>query len=83
MDFPDYRLIRDADGWELSGGSLDKELRYPDNDESIDAAKRIVGFLAQVTGAKLAVYGQGRIGLIETKVYAPGIRPAKSQLGNP
>jgi hypothetical protein len=81
-ELPIYDLAADAEGWELRGPALDKELRYPPSEDGIESAKRMVGFLAQVTGAELRIHGLGNTGIIETKTYPRGMRPKKNDLGD-
>jgi hypothetical protein len=81
-ELPIYDLLADAEGWELSGPALENELRYPLTEDGIESAKRMVGFLSQVTGAELRIHGAGSAGIIETKTYRRGVRPTKNDLGD-
>ncbi len=75
-----FELRRCGDGYDLSGGQLEETLHYPEPD-AIEYAKRVVGFLAQVSGRELRVHDGDN--LIETKTYLEGVRPDKGELGNP
>lgn len=76
-----FKLLEDAEGFELSGGQLTEPLRY-ENVEAVEYVTRMVGYLSQVEGSELRIYGPGDAGLVETKKFRAGIRPGKGELGN-
>jgi hypothetical protein len=75
-----FELRKKGDGYELSGGQLTAPLQFPEKD-AFEYATRMVGFLAQVTGAELHVY-DSRGMLAVTKTFREGVRPTKGELGN-
>ena len=82
MHLPIYYLRSDTEsGHELSGGRLTKELRYPRDRHGVESAKRLVGFLSQITGAELRICDE-RGELIETRIFREGVAPSKNELGN-
>ena len=80
-DAPIYELRRDAGGYLLSGGRLEEPLRYSSDQEPIETAKRMVGFLSQYSGAELHIYNEAG-DLIDTKTYEKKAHPAGSDLGD-
>ena len=68
--------------WQLAGGELKEPLRYAEEQGGSDGAKRMVGFLAQLTGAEMRIYNEAG-SLIETKMFREGVRPGERKLGNP
>ncbi|MEY2502569.1 MAG: hypothetical protein QOI07_2903 [Verrucomicrobiota bacterium] len=76
-----YDLRQSGSGYELTGGLLDEPHRYGDPD-AVEYTTRIVGFLAQVTGAELRV-SSAADELVGTKRFRVGIPPSeKTELGN-
>jgi hypothetical protein len=75
-----YELRETETGYALSGGQLEEVLQYPEPD-AIEYAARMVGFLAQTTGAELGIFAaDGRA--IETKTFRVCAWPTGATLGN-
>lgn len=74
---PDYYLLEDAEGFELTGEALPIELRYPATRAGLAAAKRVVHALTLIVGARLHRYAQGGA-FIETKFYPARVDPMKN-----
>lgn len=81
MKITTYRLIEDAEGWELTGGRLEKELRYPADAESVQTVKPLVGFLVQYVGGELRIYRAGETVPAEIKIYPRSALPPLNRLG--
>ena len=71
-----FELRQNAEGFVLSGGQLPSPLSYPEKEYAI----RLVGFLSQLQGSELRIYGpDGQP--TQTQRREPAMPLAKGSLG--
>jgi hypothetical protein len=75
---PAYVLKETREGFLLSGGALDSPLLYPAPD-GVEYARRMVGFLSQVSGSELTIYDLAE-NIIEVKTFREGVSPAEKSM---